>query len=62
MQTVGPARIAVHGDTVIVTARKASTGAWDGVAYTADEWVSEVYLRQGGKWLCVLSQKCAAEG
>jgi ketosteroid isomerase-like protein len=58
MQTVAPARVAVHGDTVIVTARKASTGAWEGVAYAADEWISEVYVRHGGKWLCVLSQKC----
>ena len=58
MQMVSPARVAVHGDTVIVTARKASTGAWEGVAYAADEWISEVYVRRGGKWLCVLSQKC----
>ena len=59
MQMVAPARVAVHGDTAIVTARKASTGAWDGVAYAADEWISEVYVRHDGKWLCVLSQKCS---
>ena len=59
MQIVAPARVAVHGDTAIVTARKASTGAWDGVAYAADEWISEVYVRHDGKWLCVLSQKCS---
>jgi ketosteroid isomerase-like protein len=62
MQMVGPARIAIHGDTVIATARKASTGAWEGMAYAADEWISEVYVRQGGKWFCILSQKCPAEG
>ena len=32
MRTIGPARVAVHGDTVIVTARRASTGRWDGIA------------------------------
>jgi ketosteroid isomerase-like protein len=61
MRTAGSWRIAVHGDTVIVTARKTSSGEWDGVAYTADEWISEVYVRDGRGWLCVLSQKCPAE-
>ena len=42
MRTIGEPRVAVHGDTVIVTARKASSGTWDGVAYTADEWIAEV--------------------
>ncbi|MEO5808124.1 nuclear transport factor 2 family protein [Devosia sp.] len=61
-ETIGPDRIVIHGDTAIMTARKISTGAWDGVPYTADEWISEIYLRQpGGSWLCVLSQKCPAE-
>ena len=57
----GAPRVAVHADTAIVTARKASSGAWDGVAYTAHEWISEVFVRQGGRWRCVLSQKCPAE-
>jgi ketosteroid isomerase-like protein len=61
MRTVEPPRVAVYGDTVIVTAHKASSGTWDGVAYTADEWISEVYVRQGNRWRCVLSQKCPTE-
>ena len=62
MRTTGSPRVAVHGDTVIVTAHKVSTGAWDGVAYAADEWISDVYVRRRGRWLCILSQKCPAEG
>jgi ketosteroid isomerase-like protein len=61
MRTIGPPRLAAYGDTVIMTARKASTGAWDGVAYTADEWISDVFVRLSGRWLCVLSQKCPAD-
>lgn len=61
MRTIGAPRVVVHGDTAIVTARKASSGTWDGLAYAADEWVSEVFVRQGGRWRCVLSQKCPAE-
>lgn len=59
MRTIGRPRIAVHGDTAVVTARKASSGTWSGEAYTADEWISEVFVRQGGRWRCMLSHKCA---
>ena len=61
MRTVEGPRVAAYGETVIVSARKASAGTWDGVAYTADEWISEVYVRTDGGWLCVLSQKCPAD-
>ncbi len=60
MEVVGEVRVSAHGDTAIVTARKASSGAWDGTAYTADEWISEVFLCRNGRWTCVLSQKCSA--
>lgn len=60
METVGEARVAGHGESVVVTARKRSTGAWDGVAYAADEWISEVFVRSDGRWTCVLSHKCPA--
>ena len=62
MRTIGMPRVAFHGNAVILTARKASSGAWDGTAYVADEWITDVYVRQGGRWRCVLSQKCPAEG
>ena len=61
MTTIGSPRVAVHGDTVIVTARKASTGAWDGVPYAADEWISEVFVLEGGRWRSALSQKCPVD-
>jgi ketosteroid isomerase-like protein len=61
MLAIGPERVAVHGNTAIVTAHKASSGTWDGAEYTADEWISEVYVRQSDRWLCVFSQKCPAE-
>jgi uncharacterized protein (TIGR02246 family) len=57
MTTVGTDRVARAGDAVLVTARKASSGPWDGVPYTADEWISDVYVRADGRWRCALSQK-----
>ncbi|GAA0934358.1 hypothetical protein GCM10009554_20290 [Kribbella koreensis] len=58
MEIVGEPRVAGHGDSAVVTARKRSTGAWEGVAYAADEWISEVFVRTDGGWSCVLSHKC----
>ncbi|MFC5265113.1 nuclear transport factor 2 family protein [Kribbella qitaiheensis] len=61
MEIVGDARVAAYGESVIVTARKQSSGSWNGVSFTADEWISEMYVRSDGRWLCVLSHKCPVE-
>jgi ketosteroid isomerase-like protein len=60
MQMVGADRVVRVGNTIIVTGRKISSGTWDGVPYTADEWISEVYVRIDGHWRCAFSQKTAA--
>ena len=62
MRPVGADRAVQVGDVVIFTARKASTGRWDGEPYAVDEWISDVYVPHGdGRWLCALSHKVAAE-
>lgn len=60
MTAVGVARVSRAGDAVVLTARKTSSGLWDGEAYTADEWITEIYVRTDGAWGCALSQKTAA--
>ncbi len=59
MSVVGAEHLTRAGDTVLRTARKASSGAWDGTPYTADEWITEVYVRAHGTWRCAFSQKTA---
>ena len=61
MRITGPVRIAVYDDVAVMTARKASTGAWEGTPYAADEWITDVYVRAGDAWPCVLSQKAPVE-
>ena len=61
MQTIGAPRVIELGETVIVTARKASSGTWEGAAYAADELITEVFVRRDGSWRCVLSHKCPVE-
>jgi ketosteroid isomerase-like protein len=60
MAPVGGERVVRVGDVVLVTARKASSGTWDGVPYTADEWISDVYVQADGRWRCAFSQKTEA--
>ena len=62
MERVGTARVLDLGDAVVVTARKRSSGTWDGTPYTADEWITEVFVRRGGRLMAALSHKTRAGG
>jgi uncharacterized protein (TIGR02246 family) len=61
--TIGAARLVVHGDMAIFTSREISTGAWEGTPYRTDEWITDIWVRQqDGNWLCVMSQKTDVAG
>lgn len=62
MTTVGGERAALAGDTVLLTARRVSSGTWDGAPYTADEWMTDVYVRADGAWRCAFTQTTEASG
>lgn len=48
-------RVRAYGDTAVVTARGQNTGMFRGQRISADEWVTDVYRRLDGRWLCVLT-------
>ena len=57
-ETIGEERSVTHGDTFIHTARKVSSGSWEGADYRVDEWITQIWVRQAdGGWRCVLSHK-----
>ena len=61
MASVGPGHV-VHADgTVILTASKTSAGAWEDTPYSADEWITEVYVKTSDGWRCALGQKTPAD-
>ena len=60
MDLVGEARIRVYGETAIFTARQTNTAHYAGKQFDADEWISDVFVRRDGRWLCVLSHIAAA--
>lgn len=48
-------RVKVYGDVALVTGRGQNKGNWQGQPMEADEWITDVYKNEGGKWLCVLT-------
>lgn len=57
MTVVGQERLVQVGDTFVFTARKASSGTWEGTPYTTEEWITDIYIRRNGNWQCAFSQK-----
>jgi ketosteroid isomerase-like protein len=54
-RNVGDARVKVYGDTAVLTIRVVNTAHFGGQTFEADEWTSDVFVKQDGRWLCVLS-------
>ena len=48
-------KVRVYGDTAVVTARGVSGGKYQGQAFREVERSSCVFVRQEGKWRCVLT-------
>jgi ketosteroid isomerase-like protein len=48
-------QVRTYGDVATVIARVRNTGAFQGAAFTSDEWTTDVYVKQDGAWLCALT-------
>jgi len=48
-------RVKVYGDVAVVTGRGQNTGRFKGQPIAADEWITDVYRRVDGRWLCILT-------
>ncbi len=51
--------VRVYGETALVTARVAATGAYQGRSFTTLERSTDVFVRQAEQWRCVLTQLTA---
>jgi ketosteroid isomerase-like protein len=49
-------RVRVYGETAVVTARGVSGGQYQGESFYLVERASCVFVREGGRWRCVLTQ------
>ena len=54
-EMLGDARIKVYGEMAVLTCRVVNTAHFGGQRFDADEWTSDVFVKRGGRWLCMLS-------
>jgi ketosteroid isomerase-like protein len=52
---VGEPRLKIYGVTAVLTARVTNTAHFGDQRFDADEWTTDVFRRDNGRWLCVLS-------
>lgn len=48
-------RVKVYGDIALVSGRGQNTAMWQGKPLRSDEWITDVYKKENGTWLCVLT-------
>lgn len=48
-------RVRVYGDVAVVTGRGRNTGMFQGAPISADEWITDVYVKTKEGWLCTLT-------
>jgi ketosteroid isomerase-like protein len=49
-------RVRVYGDTAVVTALTRTKGKFVGQGFSTQERATDVFLKQDGRWRCVISQ------
>jgi ketosteroid isomerase-like protein len=62
--TLEEPRVRVYGNTAVVTGRATSSATYNGSAFTTQERSTDVFVKQQGRWRCVLTQltRLAAAG
>ncbi|MBG0792425.1 nuclear transport factor 2 family protein [Methylocystis sp. H62] len=48
-------RVRVYGNVAVVTGRGRNTGIFKGAPISADEWITDVYVKTGDRWICTLT-------
>ena len=48
-------RISIYGDTAVIAARITNTAHFGGETFDANEWTSDVFIKQNGEWKCVIT-------
>jgi ketosteroid isomerase-like protein len=57
---VGEPKVQVYGDTAIMTSRVTNTSIFNGQTFDADEFTTDVMIKQDGRWLGVHSHITSA--
>ena len=52
----------VYGDVAVVIARVRNSGTFEGSPFHLDEWTTDVFVRRGDSWRCILTHLTSATG
>jgi len=55
------ARVKIYGEIAVMTIRVVNTAHFGGQQFDANEWATDVFVRQDGKWLCAHSHITAVD-
>ena len=48
-------RVKVYDNIAVITGRGQNSGIWQGKPIQADEWVTDIYKKEGDHWVCVMT-------
>ncbi|MCI0550309.1 MAG: nuclear transport factor 2 family protein [Anaerolineae bacterium] len=55
------ARVRAYDDVAVVISRGTNNGTFKGEPFSSDEWITDIYVKQEGRWRCVLTHLTPAK-
>jgi len=54
-------RVRVYDNVAVVSSRGKNSGTYKGQPFSSDEWITDVFVKQQGRWRCVLTHLSPAK-
>ncbi len=54
-------RVRVYNDVAVVISRGTNNGTFKGAPFNSDEWITDIFVKQDGRWRCVLTHLTPAK-
>lgn len=55
-------RVQLFGNCAIVVSKGKNKGWYAGTAYNSEQWVTNTYIKEKSKWICVMTQEVPVNG
>ena len=50
-------QVRLYGNCAIVISKGKNEGQYAGISYNSEQWVTNTYIKEKSKWLCVMTQE-----
>ena len=54
-------RVRRYNDVAVVISRGTNSGMFKGTPFSSDEWITDIFVKQDGRWRCVHTHLTAAK-